>query len=264
MIYIHNSALNFHGNLKSSNCVVTSRWMLQVTDFGLHDLRHCAENESIGEHQYYRSQFWKAPEILRNSNIYGSQKADIYAFAIILYEVIGRKGPFGQLGYEPKEIIEMVKHRPDFNEEPFRPDIECISDTGIVSDYIVNCIKECWDENPEVRPDFPLIRYVLKILIYYSHCYCLTKFNLFNCGRAKLKKMRGGKSKNIMDQMMEMMEKYADNLEDIVNERTRLLCEEKKKTEDLLHRMLPQTVAENLTKGHGVEPVSYNSVNNNF
>lgn len=78
--------------------------------------------------------------------------------------------------------------------------------------------------------------------------------------RARLKKMRGGKSKNIMDQMMEMMEKYANNLEDIVNERTRLLCEEKKKTEDLLHRMLPQTVAENLTRGHGVEPVSYNSV----
>lgn len=78
--------------------------------------------------------------------------------------------------------------------------------------------------------------------------------------RGRLKKMRGGKSKNIMDQMMEMMEKYANNLEDVVNERTRLLCEEKKKTEDLLHRMLPQTVAESLTKGHGVEPVSYNSV----
>lgn len=57
MIYIHSSALVFHGNLKSSNCVVTSRWMLQVTDFGLHDLRHCAESESIGEHQHYRSEY---------------------------------------------------------------------------------------------------------------------------------------------------------------------------------------------------------------
>lgn len=59
---------------------------------------------------------------------------------------------------------------------------------------------------------------------------------------------------------MEMMEKYANNLEDIVNERTRLLYEEKRKTEDLLNRMLPQSVAEKLTMGHGVEPVSYDSV----
>lgn len=73
--------------------------------------------------------------------------------------------------------------------------------------------------------------------------------------------MRGGKSKNIMDQIMELMEKYANNLEDVVSERTRLLCEEKKKTEDLLHRMLPETVADSLTRGHGVEPVSYHSVN---
>lgn len=158
MIYIHDSALHFHGNLKSSNCVVTSRWMLQVTDFGLHGLRHCAENESIGEHQYYRSQFWKAPEILRNSNIYGSQKADIYAFAIIMYEVIGRKGPFGQVVYEPKEIIELVKQIPDVGIEPFRPDIECILDSGNCADYIVNCIKESWNENPDDRPDFPTIR----------------------------------------------------------------------------------------------------------
>lgn len=158
MIYIHDSALNFHGNLKSSNCVVTSRWMLQITDFGLHDLRHCAENESIGEHQFYRSQFWKAPEILRNCNVYGSQKADIYAFAIILYEVIGRKGPFGQVVFEPKEIIEMVKQEPDVNEEPYRPDIECISDSSNCADYIIVCIKESWSENPDDRPDFPTIR----------------------------------------------------------------------------------------------------------
>lgn len=186
MIYIHDSALYFHGNLKSSNCVVTSRWMLQVTDFGLNDLRHCAENESIGEHQYYRSecvtkrtrdtlavsvvfisisstffrtgQFWRAPELLRNPNIYGSPEADVYAFAIILFEVIGRKGPFGQIGYEPKEIIELVKQIPDGDEDPFRPDIEYILDSGSCAEYIVNCMKECWDENPAVRPDFTTIR----------------------------------------------------------------------------------------------------------
>lgn len=42
-----------------------------------------------------------------------------------------------------------------------------------------------------------------------------------------------------MDQMMEMMEKYTNNLEDLVNQRTIAVHEEKRKTEDLLHRMLP-------------------------
>lgn len=41
---------------------------------------------------------------------------------------------------------------------------------------------------------------------------------------------------------MDMMEKYADHLEDLVTERTQLLHEEKLKTEDLLHRMLPKYV----------------------
>jgi len=41
---------------------------------------------------------------------------------------------------------------------------------------------------------------------------------------------------------MGMMEKYANNLEDLVNERTSMLIHEKKKTEDLLHRMLPPYV----------------------
>lgn len=177
--------------------------------------------------------------MLRNPNVYGSPKGDVYAFAIILYEICGRKGPFGSTEFEPKQIIDLVREIPTEEKPPFRPDLECLLDLDNSPDYVISCIQDCWHETPEIRPDFPTIR-------------------------TRLKRMRGGKSKNIMDQIMEMMEKYTNNLEDIVNERTRLLYEEKRKTEDLLNRMLPQSVAEKLTMGHGIEPVSYDSVSLKF
>ena len=39
MAFLHASELKTHGNLKSSNCVVDSRFSLKLTDYGLHSLR---------------------------------------------------------------------------------------------------------------------------------------------------------------------------------------------------------------------------------
>ncbi len=43
-----------------------------------------------------------------------------------------------------------------------------------------------------------------------------------------------------MDNMIQMLEKYANNLENIVDQRTSELLEEKKKTDHLLYNMLPR------------------------
>lgn len=48
------------------------------------------------------------------------------------------------------------------------------------------------------------------------------------------------RSTNIFDNMLAIMEKYATRLETLVEERTKLLAEEKKKTESLLLSMLPK------------------------
>ncbi|KAH9369111.1 hypothetical protein HPB48_012786 [Haemaphysalis longicornis] len=54
MAYLHNSVIHSHGNLKSSNCVVDSRFVLKITDFGLHSLRLSDSNENHDSYAYWR------------------------------------------------------------------------------------------------------------------------------------------------------------------------------------------------------------------
>ena len=63
----HSSALRVHGNLRSSNCLITNRWQLQVSDFGLLELRATADEEWSDEEDSYSltKLLWKAPELLR-------------------------------------------------------------------------------------------------------------------------------------------------------------------------------------------------------
>jgi hypothetical protein len=49
-----------------------------------------------------------------------------------------------------------------------------------------------------------------------------------------------GRKTNIFDNMLSMMEKYASNLEALVAARTEQLLQEKRRTDDLLNRMLPR------------------------
>ncbi|XP_071106522.1 speract receptor-like [Haliotis cracherodii] len=231
MIYLHDSEMKSHGKLKSSNCVVDSRWVLKITDCGLHEFVSGAEDD-MGDYAFYRNQLWRAPELLRNKRApcRGSQEGDVYSFAIIMFEIFGRKGPFGNIDLSPQEIIERIKF--SYNGVPFRPHL---SQLGQTHKFITDLIKECWDEDPFKRPDFKVIR-------------------------SKLKPMQKGMKSNIFDNMLAIMEKYADNLEALVEERTDQLIEEKKKTEELLHQMLPRIVADQLMRGKQVEAEAFDNV----
>jgi tRNA A-37 threonylcarbamoyl transferase component Bud32 len=60
MAYLHASEVKSHGNLKSSNCVVDSRFVLKVTDFGLHSLRGSAadaQDEDPDSYVYWKSNY---------------------------------------------------------------------------------------------------------------------------------------------------------------------------------------------------------------
>ena len=54
MDYLHSSVIRYHGNLKSTNCVVDSRFVLKITDFGLESLRSSPQKNSCDEEEKYQ------------------------------------------------------------------------------------------------------------------------------------------------------------------------------------------------------------------
>ncbi|KAG7202068.1 hypothetical protein KM043_004743 [Ampulex compressa] len=238
MIYLHESVVKFHGSLSTSNCLVDSRWVVKLSDFGLHEFKRDAECEPCDVMKKYHGLLYRAPELLRPSklgsgepNVRDFQKGDVYSFAIVLYELQGRQGPFGLTELSDPEILKKVIGR-ETGMLPFRPPLDQLENTF---DFVRDCLLECWAEDPETRPDFKIIR-------------------------SKLRPLRKGMKPNIFDNMMAMMEKYANNLEALVDERTDQLTEEKKKTDALLYEMLPRYVAEQLKRGRKVEAESFDCV----
>lgn len=236
MAYLHNSELRSHGNLKSSNCVVDSRFVLKITDFGLHELRTYDENEDEDSYSHWRRKLWTAPELLRQWKppLEGTPKGDIYSFAIILHEIVVRQGAF-YLGPDidgdltPKEIVENVTKG---QKPPFRPPV----DEGACDEHLLTMIRRCWAEEPGERPDFAALKSLIR------------KLNKDN------------ESGNILDNLLSRMEQYANNLEALVEERTADYLEEKRKAEDLLYQLLPRSVASQLIRGESVTAEAFDSV----
>ncbi|XP_022087156.1 atrial natriuretic peptide receptor 1-like isoform X5 [Acanthaster planci] len=236
MYYLHNSVIQTHGNLKSSNCVVDNRFVVKITDFGLHSFRepdHAFEPDEDDSFQYYQKRLWSAPELLRlpEMPLGGTQKADVYSFGIIVQEVIYRESVFyvANVDLSPKEIIHKVKQG---NKPTFRPTL----DRSTCPDEICSLCNRCWAEEPTDRPDFSQLRIIMR----------------------KLNKQNEGRS--LVDNLLSRMEQYATNLEALVLERTEAFYEEKRKAEELLYQILPRPVAEELKKGKPVTAESFECV----
>uniref|UniRef100_A0A673HRD4 Guanylate cyclase n=1 Tax=Sinocyclocheilus rhinocerous TaxID=307959 RepID=A0A673HRD4_9TELE len=224
MAFLHNSVIVSHGNLKSSNCVVDSRFVLKITDYGLESFRK--ENNLEDVHTLYARKLWTAPELLLADNppACGTQKGDVYSFGIILQELALLKGVFYLEGpcLSPKEIIERVAE----GRWPYLRPLLCPQSH---SDELGQLMQRCWSEDVNERPDFNQI----KVLGYGS---------------------------NILDNLLSRMEQYANNLEELVEERTQAYHEEKRKAEALLYQILPHSVAEQLKRGEMVQAEAFDSV----
>uniref|UniRef100_A0A8C5EWJ9 Guanylate cyclase n=1 Tax=Gopherus evgoodei TaxID=1825980 RepID=A0A8C5EWJ9_9SAUR len=231
MLFLHRSSLNSHGNLKPTNCLVDSRMQVKLCGFGLWEFKYGKKYRVITEKN--TNLYWTAPELLRMGEFpfHGTQKGDVYSFAIIMRELIynNEDGPFQDLNKEAEEIINRLMDPTGL--VPLRPSLS----TEKCSERIISMLRTCWDEDPARRPTFSSVKRGLRDASPEGHI-------------------------SILDNMVNKLEKYANHLEDVVEERTAQLVAEKKKTDKLLSAMLPSFIREQLIAGKSVEPESFDSV----
>uniref|UniRef100_A0A914QB65 Guanylate cyclase n=2 Tax=Panagrolaimus davidi TaxID=227884 RepID=A0A914QB65_9BILA len=226
--FLHsNSMFQFHGDISSRTCLVDERWQVKISLYGLKPFKEFERRDK-------ESLLWCAPEIIRSEDQHlGSKAGDIYSLAITASEIITRKHVWdlGDTDLDVEEIIYRVKKG---GEHPLRPNLE--SDPSIeINPSLLHLIRDMWSEAPQERPKIEVVRSLLK-------------------------SMHSGRAGNLMDHVFGILEQYATNLEQEVEVRTRELAEEKKKSDILLYRMLPRTVADKLKLGQSVEPESFESV----
>ncbi|GMT07425.1 hypothetical protein PENTCL1PPCAC_29599, partial [Pristionchus entomophagus] len=233
MRYLHmKSKIGFHGNLKSTNCIVDAYWRIKLSGFGQHQMR---EGVQPGRDE---GLLWTAPEILRllPSNLAELpremvQRADIYSVGTLLYEIYGRQGPYGDDLIDAREIISSLKAG-EVDGFISRPAIDLIQKAPAQIRDIVN---RCWLEDPRKRPNINKIK-------------------------DKVAKVNNGKRTNIADNIMELLDRYKNNLSEMIEERSKDLDDERRRNESLLLQLLPQSVAEKLKNGHNVDATLFDAV----
>uniref|UniRef100_A0A8R1DRE0 guanylate cyclase n=1 Tax=Caenorhabditis japonica TaxID=281687 RepID=A0A8R1DRE0_CAEJA len=229
--FLHDeSKIGYHGNLKSSNCIVDAYWRVKLSSYGMEQIRVDEPDAKADD------LLWFAPEIIRRAAVKQDlsktelAKSDIYSLAIVFYEIYGRQGPFGDDLLDSEEIIEQLKYP---NGGAFtRPDIHLITKAPFP---IPSVVEKCWAEDADSRPSIKKVRELLKPLS---------------------KGLKG----NIADNIMSLLDRYRNNLEDVIKERTDQLEDEKKRNENLLLQLLPKSVATSLKNGQPVDAEFYDSV----
>ncbi|KAI9193347.1 uncharacterized protein BJ171DRAFT_528945 [Polychytrium aggregatum] len=148
MSYLHGSGV-VHGDLKPLNILIDTSFNAVITDFGMSRTKHtsassraaCTDSVQGGTLDYM------APEMLDDEHAVGSSYAtDIYAFAIVLYEVLndGRSVWLARDGQELRPAA--VERQVCRGSRPQRLD-------GI-PDSLWSLIERCWHQDPAQRPKF--------------------------------------------------------------------------------------------------------------
>jgi len=134
-----------HRDLKPTNVLVDEHWNMKICDFGLSTVNRAEHVQDQGVAP--GTPLWMSPEVLRGKPL--NEKADIYSFAIVCWEILTRKEPFENHDSYNNFVRAVC-------EDQERPPIPEGTHASLVS-----LMKACWHEDCDLRPPFSAILPIL-------------------------------------------------------------------------------------------------------
>ncbi|PXF47022.1 Serine/threonine-protein kinase CTR1 [Gracilariopsis chorda] len=156
MRYLHGrQPVVLHRDLKSQNILVEQQndgtFKGTIIDFGLSKLNSAQQSLVPGSRGGLTgSLITMAPEVM-NGQAY-LQKADVYSYGIVCWEIFCRRIPFGR-SVEPFQLIQKVAFKGE------RPPFESKDE---VPPSVKSLVQACWHQQVDMRPDFSDITETLK------------------------------------------------------------------------------------------------------
>lgn len=228
MHYLHSKNI-IHGNLKSTKCLIDSKWTVKICDWEYNTLILCQDENCNSLHSLRRNngveetkyaikyqEFWVAPEIIRMEyKCNPSTASDVYSFAIILQEIYTREDPYSELAdlMSPEDVVNAVVQIGGIRPRP--------NDDMPIS--VRQCMEIAWGHSPEDRPNFEQIM--------------------------KMLKRSSPTTKSVLDSMMETIEEYTVLLEERIDEKTVEYNMTIQHLQHILNTYLPKPIINSLTNG---------------
>lgn len=133
MSALHKNGI-IHRDLKSSNILLDQDYFPKICDFGIARFA----NQMISHNVPIGTPHWMAPEMFMISQY--DHKIDVYAYAMILYEILTYNVPFKSVA--PVDLVRLVCQRGE------RPPLPSNTPT-----FLRTLINKCWNNDPQKRPE---------------------------------------------------------------------------------------------------------------
>ncbi|THU56479.1 hypothetical protein C4D60_Mb11t17680 [Musa balbisiana] len=154
-VHEHTVPVYIHRDIKSANILIDKNYRAKVADFGLAKLTEVGaslQTRLVGTFGYMPPEYAQYGEI--------SPKVDVYAFGVVLYELISAKDAIVKTGgsvTESKGLIALFEEA--FSKPDPKEDLRNLVDPRLGQDYPIDSVlalawlgKSCTQENPQQRP----------------------------------------------------------------------------------------------------------------